>query len=183
MALLLITPFVMIYTSNITDADYYQPVFGILILLAEFAYMLREPYVKMAYMAGKFKEQNKHAYIEAFLNIIISLSLVWKFGLVGIAIGTLSAMIYRTIFQVLFLRNNILFRSFKKFLKRFCAFFIPNVVVVILCFLLLPITEFSISRWILNAMIYAVIFIILDFIVSIVFFKKELIGIISYLRK
>lgn len=183
MAVLLITPFVMIYTSNITDADYYQPVFGILILLAEFAYMLREPYVKMAYMAGKFKEQNKHAYIEAFLNIIISLSLVWKFGLVGIAIGTLSAMIYRTIFQVLFLRNNILFRSFKKFLKRFCVFFIPNGIAVALCFVILPITDFSISRWILNAMIYAVIFIILDFIVSIVFFKKELIGIISYLRK
>ena len=183
LAILLITPFVMVYTSEITDADYYQPLFGIIIVLAEFSYMLREPYVRMAYMAGKFKEQNLHAYIEAFMNIVLSLSLVWKFGLVGIAIGTLLAMVYRTIFQILFLRKNILFRSFKKFLKRFCVFFIPHGIVVVLCFLLLPITEFSIGRWILYTMVYAVIFLVLDIVVSILFFRKELSGIIKYVRK
>lgn len=58
---LCITPFVQLYTSNIYDADYYQPLFGWLIVTAEMIFCIREPYVKLAYAANRFKDFTKIA--------------------------------------------------------------------------------------------------------------------------
>ncbi len=84
---LLITPFVMIYTKNITDANYYQPLFGIMFLLSEGLYLIKTPHLNLAYAANKFKEITIPSYIEAGLNIIISVILVNKIGLCGIALA------------------------------------------------------------------------------------------------
>ena len=46
--------------------------------------------------AGHFKETRKGAWLEAFINLTLSIILVFKFGIVGVAIGTLVAMIIRT---------------------------------------------------------------------------------------
>lgn len=113
---LLIVPFVMVYTSGITDVDYYRPLFGVLIILAEGVYCYRDPYVSAAYSSGHFKQTAKFAYIEASLNIVLSLLLVIRFGIVGVAVGTLVSMLYRVIAHVMYLQKNILFRPIKKFI-------------------------------------------------------------------
>lgn len=99
---LLITPFVMIYTNGIVDTNYYQPAFGAVLVLAEAMYLLRSPHVSLAYAANKFKEITAPAYIEAIINIVASVVLIQKLGLVGIAIGTLIGMAYRGAFHVYF---------------------------------------------------------------------------------
>lgn len=96
---------VKVYTTNITDANYLQPVFAVLLVLAEFVYCIRDPYVAVAYASGKFRETSKYAIIEALINIVISVILVRSLGLAGIAIGTLIAMVYRMIAHVIYLQK------------------------------------------------------------------------------
>ena len=105
---LLITPFVQIYTKGINDANYYQLALGWLLILSEMVFCIKEPYVNMAYSANKFKEISKYAYFEATINIVLSIILVNKVGVIGVAIGTLVAMTFRTIVHIVYLKNNIL---------------------------------------------------------------------------
>ena len=131
---MLIIPFERFYTRNIHDAEYIQPVFAVLMLLAEGFYCMREPYVELAYQSNKFKEIKKYAYIEALINILISLLLVSKFELLGVAVGTLAAMFYRTVFHVIY-AVQLLGRklSFMKYLLAFgSSSLIANIIIRLL---------------------------------------------------
>lgn len=93
----IITPFVQIYTKGVTDANYIRPAFGIIMLIAEAFYCVRLPYQSAVYAAGHFRQTRNGAVIEAVLNIFISVMLVRIYGLIGVAVGTLVSMMYRTI--------------------------------------------------------------------------------------
>lgn len=110
-----IVPFVSVYTRGITDANYIVPLFGMLLVMAYGVQCLRIPYFRIIKAAGHFKETQNGAYISAGLNIVITISLVFKYGLVGAAIGTLVAMFYHTCYFVWYLRKHILGRSAKHF--------------------------------------------------------------------
>lgn len=182
-AILLATPFVMIYTDGVVDADYYQPIFGVILLCAEAMYIIREPYVNLAYGANKFKDLRLCAIIEASLNIVISLVLVPFLGLIGVAIGTLIAMTYRTIYQVYYLKNHLINRPFKKFVNCFLKVFVPSILVTVLCALLLPMNDFNIGSWFKYALIYGAIMTTTQFIIGTVFFRRYLIYIKKYIKK
>ena len=117
----LIVPFVRVYTSNITDANYIVPAFAYLITLAQAMYCLRLPYNIMVLAAGHYKQTQWSAIIEAGINIVVSVVLVFKFGLIGVAIGTLVAMMYRTVYLAHYLSHNILFRKLRHFIKHICT--------------------------------------------------------------
>ena len=114
--LLLINSFVAIYTDGVTDANYYQPLFAAIIVIANMVYVIREPYRLLILAAGKFKETNFGAIMEVILNIVISILLVWELGLVGVAIGTLIAIIFRTIYFMWFLKRDIVYRGYSSYL-------------------------------------------------------------------
>lgn len=116
--IVLVTPFVQIYTSGITDVDYFQPLFGIVLAIASVLYCLRAPYHNMVIAAGHFKETQWAAYGEAVINLGLSILLVIKFGLVGVAIGTVCATLFRFIYYVFYLSKHILKRSVGLWLKR-----------------------------------------------------------------
>lgn len=116
-AAVLIIPFVKVYTKGVTDANYIVPVFALLIVIANGAYCLRMPYEIMVLVAGHFKETQLSSIIEALINIVLSIILVHGFGLVGVAIGTLVAMLYRTIYLAWYLQTHIIFRPFIIYFK------------------------------------------------------------------
>lgn len=120
--LLLINPFVQIYTAGIEDANYYQPFFAFFIVLANLIYCVREPYRLLILSTGKFKETNLGAILEAIINITLSLILIQSWGLTGVALGTTIAIIYRFIYFIYFLRHNILKINYKSYLKSFIIF-------------------------------------------------------------
>lgn len=124
--LVLIIPFVMNYTSGIQDADYRQPVFSVLLILSYAIFCLREPYVNMAYVGNAYRDISKYAYIEAGINVFLSLIFVSLMGLNGAALGTLISMTYRTLFHIFYLRKNILKREPKIFFVKFCFYFISS---------------------------------------------------------
>lgn len=117
----LIVPFVKIYTSGISDADYYAPVFGALLILSALLYCLRLPYHTMVIAAGHFKQTELASYGEAAINVAVSVALVSRMGLVGVAIGTLAATAFRFLYYVFYLSNHIFNRNPLLFVKRFAV--------------------------------------------------------------
>lgn len=152
-ALFLITPFINIYTQGITDANYTRWAFGYLIVIAELFHSIRLPYSTLALAAGHFKETRKGAWIEAISNIVISCILVFNFGIIGVAIGTLFAMFIRTIefmyhSSKYILKRNIL-EAFKRLIIVVCEVLIS---MIILYFV--PLLEYKdYFNWIANAFI------------------------------
>lgn len=170
---LCITPFVQIYTNGVNDANYCQPILGWIMILAELMFCLREPYVNMAYCANKFKEVSKYAYTEAILNIVLSVILVIKFGIIGVAIGTLISMTYRTICHIVFLKNNILHRSIMKTVKIFTIFLIPSVLIIIISNILFKFNSISVISWLFFAIKNAILASIIYLMAIILFYKEE----------
>lgn len=117
----LINPFIQLYTRGVQDANYYQPWFALVIVIANLLYCAREPYRLLILAAGKFKETNSYAIIEAVLNVIISVFLVFHFGLIGIAIGTFIAIAYRFVCFQWFLKKNIINSSLRNIVPVFIS--------------------------------------------------------------
>ncbi len=117
---LLLIPFLSVYTRGISDANYIRPVFGVLLTLAEAVYCIRIPYNNVTLAAGHYKQTRNGAFLEAGLNITLSIILVIPFGLTGVAIATLVAMTVRTVQYAVYLTKNILHRPLSIFFGR-CA--------------------------------------------------------------
>lgn len=123
--------FIAVYIRDVSDANYIQHIFGLLIITAEFVYCLRMPYNSIIYAAGKFKETKIPAGIEATLNIVISCCLVPVLGLSGVAIGTLVAMMYRCCSFALYLTKDVLCFNIISQIKRFVITFIAYIGIIV----------------------------------------------------
>lgn len=178
----LLPPFVALYTKGIEDINYYQPIFAILLILAEFVYCVREPYLEIVYTAGKFKETANSAYIEAGINIIISVMLIGKFGLIGIACGTFIGMTYRMLYQVFYIKKNIVYRSEEQFAKR--------IFIAVLVFVISPFIVHFFDRtgsgtvllWIKNGVLCLVIYSIVALLLNLLIdseLTKEMIKVVK----
>jgi len=105
---LLIVPFVSIYTKGVSDVNYIRPVFAYIFVAAEAVYCFRIPYHAVVLAAGHFKQTRNGAFAEAFINIVVSVVLVKVWGIIGVAFGTLFAMVFRTFQYAIYLSKNVL---------------------------------------------------------------------------
>lgn len=125
-----IVPFVSVYTRGVTDAEYINPAFGVLLVAAFGVECLRVPYFRVIKAAGHFKETQNGAYISAGINIVVTFALVFKYGLIGAAAGTVAAMLYHTCYFVWYLKSSILHRP----VKFFAEYFITDSIVAALSY-------------------------------------------------
>lgn len=174
-AAIMIMPFIKLYTTNISDADYYRPEIAFLMLLAEALFCFRQPYSQLAIAAGEFKGTKNAAFIEAGINIILSCTLVFFYGMTGVVMATVVAMAYRTIFYVYYMSKHIIERKTLLFIKRLVLTFI-NTTVIYIVFKLLPFRFESIKNyfeWALYAVITVCISSAITAIFSFIFYQQE----------
>lgn len=107
-AIMLIVPFVKLYTAGATDADYTQPVFAVLLLLSDAINCLILPCFNLTIAANKLKESRIGAYGEAAVNLVLSCLLVFWNPLVGIAIGTLASALFKSVYYIVYSAKHIL---------------------------------------------------------------------------
>ena len=177
-----VVPFVMVYTRDITDTNYSEPVFGIILVVAYASQCLRIPYFRMIKAVGRFKETQNGAFISMGLNIVISIALIFPFGLVGIAIGTLIAMFFHTIYFVWYLRKHILHRTAFIFIKYLCS----DAIIMVGSYLLTRFLDsncLNYYEWILYALKCAGIVIGLCIVISALFHFREMKDGFTFIKK
>lgn len=179
----LLPGFVMLYTRGVTDADYYQPIFSTITVLAEMVYSIRDPYVSVVYAAGRFKETALSAYIEAGINIVLSIVLVTKFGLIGIAIGTFVGMVYRMIYLIYYIRKYVLVRSVFRTIKRMA---ISAITIVVSCCIMKFIDKTgttTVLTWVKNGVISVLIYSCVLFLINIILDRKTTLNMVKMLKR
>lgn len=168
---IMILPFVDIYMKGVTDANYIVPAFAVLIVAASGSYCLRMPYNIMVLAAGHFKQTQTSAIIEAAVNVVISVLLVSRYGLIGVAIGTLVAMLYRTIYLAWYLKNSILNRPFKYFLKHVVVD-AAVIAVVIFSTRWISVAMTSWIDWLIHALIVGVVVVAESAVIHLICYKS-----------
>lgn len=172
----LVTPFVMVYTKGVTDVNYNVPLFAVLLTIANYAHTLRLPYSITILTAGHYK-QTQHCYIiAAITNIMISVILVSKFGLIGVAIGTVIAMFYQTIWMSWYAGEKILGRSYARFWKQFI---VDGIIfaAIILSSKLFDMKFVSYGAWFILAVKVAIVSLIIVLIVNGLFYRDHVSGV------
>lgn len=173
-AIITMIPFVKVYTANIADSEnYIMPLFGALLIAGELIYCIRLPYYYMITNAGHFRQIAKSAYIEAGLNIIISLALVFPLGLTGLAIGAGVAMTYRTVYLIRYCCKNITGLSIVFPVKRIFIFTVTSVIAVIGASFI-SFTPKGFMQWFIYAAIVGVLVLTLLGCVSLVFYRNDI---------
>lgn len=117
-ALIMIMPFIKVYTMDVKDANYIQPIIGFLVVLNGYLYNLKTPQGMLVISAGHYKETKLQTLCQALILIIVSLLLVKPLGLVGILIGACLSNIYRDIDLMVYVPNKIVKMSWINSFKR-----------------------------------------------------------------
>lgn len=121
---ILIVPFVQLYTKGITDANYYQPQFAIVLMLAEAINCLMLPCCSLPVAANHLKQTRYGAYGEAIINILLSCVLIHWNPLLGVAMGTLIATAFRGAFYMVYSAKHILHVSARNLILQSASAFV-----------------------------------------------------------
>ena len=171
--IVLIIDFVRIYTGGITDVNYIRPAFAYILAIAQFFYCIRIPYQLIIQAAGHYKQTRNGAIVEAVINIIISVCLVIKFGLIGVAIGTLIASILRTVELAHYMFKNIIKMNFRNFIYKCMISFLQIIIVVSVVHITKLTVPLNYLGWFIKAIYTVTISIIVVSIATFIFYKKE----------
>lgn len=175
----LITPFVVIYTQGIHDVNYNRPLFGYILSFAYIFFCIRIPYQNIVEVAGHFKQTKKGAYFEAFLNLFSSIFLGWKFGIIGVAIGTLLAMSFRTFQYAIYVAKNLVIRKHWEFIRHFIICFTNIFLIITICDFLPLQNPVNYFIWVINAFVVFLFSVFITLLFDVIFYKNELFTLIK----
>lgn len=148
---ILITPFVLVYTKDVTDANYNQYWLGIFLALVSMMSVIRIPYQLLVEAAGIFKETRNGAFLEIALNVLFSVVFVQLFGVIGIVIGGFVAAMVRTTQFAAISCKRVLKTSIWNVIKEYLFYIALSVIPVALAYQLKWLTCDSFMEWILLA--------------------------------
>ena len=106
----LILPFLRFYTSGVNDINYIDQYLPWLFAVYFLLHNGRQSSSCLIEIAQKFEETKWRAALEAFINVSFSLILTVRYGIYGVLIGTIVALLYRTN-DVIIYASKILNRS------------------------------------------------------------------------
>ncbi len=180
--IILIVPFISIYTKGITDANYIRYKFGYLIVISEFIWAVRLPYSSLTLAAGHFKQTRIGAWVECLSNLLLSIILVKRYGIIGVTIGTIVAMFIRTIEFVYHSNKYILNRNLLISVKKIILIIIETMLIVFISKYLPYLENINYLNWIINAIMVSVVACIFVIPINYIFYKNEFIELVKTLK-
>ena len=168
---MLVIPFITVYTNGVTDVNYIQPLFAILITIAHAGHCLRLPYSVMILAAGHYKQTQSNYIVAAIINIVLPVVLVIAFGLAGVAIGTLVAMLFQTIWMARYVSKNLIKWPFRKFLKQL-AVDVLSISVAVLASSWIAMETVNYLSWTVMAVKFAFIWLAVMIPINLVFYRQ-----------
>lgn len=143
----LLIPFVMVYTLQVSDADYIRPVSAMLFTMIVLLQNVRMPGLTIICAAGHFRETRHQAILEAVINIAVSLLFVWKWGMNGALFGTICSYGYRSIEIILYNRKYLVKDSGRLTFKRIFRNLMVSLVIMVFGYWLVPGQMHSFFVW------------------------------------
>lgn len=178
----LIVPFIQVYTLGIRDANYIQPTFAILLTLANAMHCLRLPYNIMVLAAGHYKQTQRNYIVAAILNIVVSVLTVKIWGLIGVAIGTLVAMTYQTIWLAVYDSRHFIYWPLKKVIRQFLVDIISFILIITFSNYIF-LKNINYFNWFIMAIEVAIIALFVVLSTNVLFYKSKMHRLILKLRK
>lgn len=179
---IMVTPFVLVYTKGVTDANYNAPLFGVLLTVAYGWECLRVPYFRMVKAYGHYKQTQMAALIQPIINMSLSILLVLHYGLIGVAIGTICAMAYHTIYLAYYSCRNLLNVSLVSTGKQFAVDLLFSTLAFV-CTKWVKLYAVSYGIWVMKAALVSGICISLSVLINAFFYRNNLVWIINKIVK
>ena len=93
-AYIMILPFVEVYTSGVTDANYIRPLSATLFAIMGLLNCIRTPGATLINAIGHYDETKNRSIIEMVICFTLEMIFVQKFGMNGVLLGTIVAYAY-----------------------------------------------------------------------------------------
>ncbi len=183
--IILIEPFVLVYTKGVTDIDYSRTLFGTLMCINQFFFCVRLPYQMLVEATGHFSQTRNGAIFESILNIVISVVLVIRYGLIGVAIGTFCALAFRTGQYAIYCSDKLLKRSKKLVIKHLLVAIIEATMIYGVsqaAFHFMGLVIDSYISWMLYALVVSIIAASITILGSFVFYKDDTVGLLKRIK-
>lgn len=125
-----ILPFVECYTAGITDINYLDPLLPLLMISTYLLSCGRIPSAQLVTIAGHFQKTQNRSILESVINLTVSLLAVQRWGIYGVLVGTIAALLYRANDLVIYANREILGRSawttYKRWLVNLLVFVVMS---------------------------------------------------------
>jgi len=171
-AFALIMPFINIYTREISDANYNQPIIGFLFVLNGLLYNLKTPQGTLVVAAGHYKETRWRTLTQALIIIVLGIILTPRFGIVGILIASCLSNLYRDIDLLIYVPKYITKLEKKYTIKNWIMLLII-LLSTIACYSLFRFNQETLFAWVISAVIITSISVALSCIIGIVFNRVQ----------
>ena len=113
----LILPFVSLYTKSVTDIQYIYTMLPVLFCLVQIFSWSRYVQGTLIGIAGFARKVTKVSILEAVLNVVLSIFLVNKMGILGVLLATVSVLPIKIVYSTYLADHLILKRSYLNSLK------------------------------------------------------------------
>lgn len=175
---ILIIPFIKVYTSGVTDANYVEIPFAIILIIANALDCVRYPYHMLIKAAGDYKRTQKCFAWSATINVIISVITVRFYGLIGVALGTLIAMGFQFVWLIIYNSKHLMKWDISKSIKQ-CIFDFCIVLITVFITSWIKMAENTYFAWFIMALKISIFTLIVCILLSILFYSQQ----IKYLFK
>lgn len=169
---ILILPFVQVYTEGLTDAQYQQPLFSAILVLAYWVRCVRTPYNILILAGGHYKQTQTCHILAAAINLIVSVLAVKAWGLVGVALGTLASLVYQTLWMVVYDSRHLLKWPLQNFFRQLCADLL-TFGLIYLATMGIGLGEVSYLGWFVMALKVGVIALVITAVVAFLFYRRR----------
>ena len=176
LAFALIMPFVSVYTRGLSDANYYYPLLGAVIVLNGLLYNIKTPQSMLIVSAGMYKETRWRVTIQGLIIIVCGAIGGRVVGMVGIMLGSCLSNLYRTIDLLFFTPKYITHASPLKSVLRMILV-IVNIVLIYGASLIYSPICVSYLQWIELAIVYGIWAVIVVTVSAYAFERKEFLSV------
>ncbi len=181
LTMVMILPFITLYTAGLTDTNYYQPVLAVTIVLNGLLYSIKTPQSMLIISAGMYKETRWRVTIQAVIIILCGVGLGIPFELPGIMIGTCLSNLYRVIDLLHFVPKYITHLNPWTSVWRQLRV-VLNVALIWLPTLVIPVNAGNYLWWVLYAMGYGIYALAVVTLTTWLFDRQDFYGLLHRVR-
>lgn len=176
--LVTIMPFIKVYIGE-SDINYIYPIYGLLFVVNEFLYCLKNPQGTIVISAGLYKETKYRSLAQALICVVTGTILCIFIGIPGILIGRILSNVYRDIDLLFFIPKRYSSIKTSTTFKRWIVYIGTFALVMFVSFFIDSSIINNYFQWFLYALIVGVVTLLLVTIVSFIFFRKDIICIFN----